>query len=107
MKTIVEHLRHHGILCKKLTEVLPKTLGSRKRVGLYIGVDLSGYYCSVMVIDKQSRVLKKEAEVLAELHAKLEEYHGTPIREKYIRVNAPLCSKAQSWMEQEGWVFLT
>ena len=106
MKSIVETLQHAGILCKKLTPVLPKTLGTRKKIVLYIGIDLKGYYCSVMVLEKKSRVLRKEAEALAELHAKLEGYADTTITKRYVQVKAPLCSKAKAWMEQEGWVFL-
>ena len=106
MKAIVEDLRHAGILCKQLTPILPKTLGSRKKIALYIGVNLKGYYCSVMVLEKASRVLRKEAEGLAQLHAKLEAYADTVITKRYIQIKAPLCSKAKAWMEQEGWVFL-
>ena len=106
MKTIVEQLRIHGILCRKLSEVSPKELGTRKRITLYVGVNLEGYYCSVMVLSKKSRVLRKEAEVLEELHQKMESWKGTRIPKKYIRVDAPLCSKAKAWMEQEGWKFL-
>ena len=107
MKSIVEQLRIHGILCRKFSEVTPKELGTRKRITLYMGVDLEGYYCSVMVLSKKSRVLRKEAEELIELHKKMEIWKGTMIPKKYIRVDAPLCSKAKAWMEQEGWEFLT
>ena len=107
MKHIVERLRIRGILCRKFSEVSPKEIGTRKRITLYIGVNLAGYYCSVMVLSKKSRVLRKEAEALAELHTKMEEWKGTMIPKKYIWVDAPLCSKAKTWMEQEGWEFLT
>ncbi len=107
MKTIVEQLRIHGILCRKFSELSPKELGTRKRITLYMGVDLEGYYCSVMVLSKKSRVLRKEAEELAGLHKKMEIWKGTTIPKKYIQVDAPLCSKAKAWMEEEGWKFLT
>ncbi len=106
MKTTVDLLRQAGILCKKLTPISPKALGSRKKIAMYLGVDVEGYYCSVMVIEKKSRVLRKEAEELAALHAKLETFADTAITKRYIQVKAPLCSKAKAWMEQEGWVFL-
>lgn len=106
MKTLVEQLRTHGILCRKLSELSPKELGTRKKIRLYIGVNPEGYYCGVMVLTKKSRVLRKEAEALADLHQKMEKWKGTTIPRKYIRVNAPLCSRAKAWMEQEGWIFL-
>jgi hypothetical protein len=106
MKTIVEQLQKHGIVCKKLTPIAPRDLGSRKRISLYVGVDLKHYYCSVMVLRKKSRVLRKEAEELMALHARLMAYADTAITKRYIWVDAPLCSKAKAMMEQEGWVFL-
>jgi hypothetical protein len=106
MKRLVDRLQRHNIVCKKLTPLLPKELGSRKRIDLYIGTDMRGYYCSVMVLAKKSRVLRKEAEELKRLHAKMERHADTVITKKYVGVDAPLCSKAKAWMEAEGWVFL-
>ena len=106
MKTVVEHLSHMGILCKKLTPITPKELGTRKRIDLYIGVNLQGYYCSVMVLSKKSRVLSKEANQLMVLHEKMETFADTAIPKRYIQIDAPLCSKAKALMEQAGWVFV-
>ena len=106
MKAIVDRLSQHHILCKKLKTVTPKELASRKKISLYVGVDTAGYYCSVMLLVKKSRVLRKEAEELMTLHERLEKYQGATIRKKYIQIDAPLCSKAKAMMEQAGWVFL-
>jgi len=106
MKRLVDRLQRHNIVCKKLTPLLPKELGSRKRIDLYFGTDTLGYYCSVMVLEKKSRVLRKEAEELKRLHTKMEAYVGSAITKKYAWMEAPLCSKAKAWMEAEGWVFL-
>ena len=106
MKPLVETLQHNGIVCKKLSPLSPRELGSRKQVKLYIGVGLDGYYCSVMVLSKKSRVLRKEAETLMELHGRMETYIDATIKKRYIWVNAPLCSKAKETMETVGWKFL-
>ena len=106
MKSIVDRLNQYNILCKKLTSVTPKELGSRKKITLYVGVDTAGYYCSAMVLIKKSRVLRKEAEELFLLHEKLEKNQETAIRKKYIHIDAPLCSKAQAMMEKAGWMFV-
>ena len=106
MKAIVEHLSHQDILCKKLTPITPKELGTRKRITLYIGVNLQGYYCSIMILSKKSRVLSKEANELMVLHEKMEKFADTAIPKKYIQIDAPLCSRAKAVMEQAGWVFL-
>jgi hypothetical protein len=106
MKAVAERLMRAQILCPKLTPIAPATLGSRKRIELYLGVDREGYYCSVMIVNKKSRVLRAEAEELMQLHARLEVHADTAIRKRYIGVDAPLCSKAKALMEQSGWRFV-
>lgn len=103
MKEIVEYLREKNIICKSLKEVSPKELRSRKKIQLYIGVNLKGYYCSVMTIEKKSRILRKEAAELMLLHEKLEAYQDTKILTRYIRIKAPLCSHAKAMLEENGW----
>lgn len=103
MKALVEYLNHKNIIFKSLQEVMPKELGSRKKVALYLGVDLKGYYALVMEVAKKSRVLRKEAGELMLLHEKLETYIGSKITKKYIIIKAPLCSHAKAMLEENGW----
>lgn len=103
MKTIVEYLQKKQIIFKSLKEVTPKELGSRKIIGIYLGVDLKGYYANVMQVEKKSRVLRKEVTELMLLHDKLEKYIDSSIKKKYIIIKAPLCSKAKALLEEYGW----
>jgi len=103
MKALVEFLNHKNIIFKSLQEVMPKELGSRKKVSLNLGIDLKGYYALVMEVEKKSRVLRKEANELMLLHEKLEQYIGSKITKKYMIVKAPLCSHAKAMLEENGW----
>jgi hypothetical protein len=103
MKEIVEYLQEKSIVFKSLKSVTPKELGSRKKLELYVGVDLKGFYASVMVLEKKSRVLRKEAGELILLHEKLESYIESSIKKRYILIKAPLCSKAKAMLEEHGW----
>lgn len=103
MKALVEYLNHKNIIFKSLQEITPKELGSRKKVAMYLGVDLKGYYALVMEVKKKSRVLRKEAVELILLHEKLETYIGSKITKKYIIIKAPLCSHAKAMLEEHGW----
>ena len=103
MKEIVELMNQKNLICKSLEEVLPKALGSRKKVALYVGVDLKGYYCLVIKLRKKSRVLRKEVAELMALHEKMEAYKDTKITKKYILIEAPLCSKAKALLKENGW----
>ena len=103
MKNIVEYLQQKGIIFKSLKKVSPEELGSRKKIDIYLGVDLKGFYADVMVVEKKSRVLRKEAQELMALHEKIEQYIGVAIKKKYMIIRAPLCSKAKALLEEHGW----
>jgi len=103
MKEIVEYLQEKHLIFKSLKSITPKELGSRKKIELYLGVDLKEYYAVVMVVEKKSRVLRKEAEELMLLHEKLEKYIDSGIKKKYMIIKAPLCSKAKAMLEEHGW----
>ena len=103
MKEIVEYLQKKNLIFKSLKEISPKELGTRKKIELYLGVDLKGYYSLVMSIEKKSRVLRKEAGELMLLHEKLEKYIDSKIMKKYMIIKAPLCSKAKALLEEQGW----
>ncbi|MCF6206633.1 MAG: hypothetical protein L3J47_07060 [Sulfurovum sp.] len=103
MKQIVEYLQQKRLIFKSLQPIEPKTLGSRKRVGIYLGVDLKGFYALVMVLEKKSRVLRKEVEELMALHEKVQKHIDSTIPKKYIIIKAPLCSKAKVLFEENGW----
>jgi len=103
MKEVVEFLQQKSIIFKSLKPVSLKELGSRKKIEIYLGIDLKGYYALVMVLEKKSRVLRKEALELITLHEKLERYIDSKIKKKYIIIKAPLCSKAKSLFEENGW----
>ena len=100
---MVEYLQKKNLVFKSLKEVTPKELGSRKKISLYLGVDLKGYYAVVMEIEKKSRILRKEAHELMALHEKLEKYIDSRISKKYMIIRAPLCSKAKALLEEHGW----
>ena|SRR5690554_8182650 len=104
MKEIAEYLQKKNLIFKSFKEIKPKTLGSRKRVEIYLGVDLKGYYTLVMQFEKKSRVLQKETHELMGLHEKLELLIERKITQKYILIQAPLCSKAKAFLQEQGWV---
>jgi len=103
MKEIVEFLQQKNIIFKSFKEIVPKEIGSRKKVGLYVGVDLKGYYNFVMYIEKKSRILQKEVRELMLFHEKIETYIDSKITKKYMIIKAPLCSKAKALLEESGW----
>ena len=103
MKEIIDILQEKKLLFKKLKPIELKTLGSRKKINLYLGVDLKKYYACIIHINKKSKILSKEALELMEIHKKLEVFNDSKINKKYLYVQAPLCSKAKALFKEEKW----
>jgi len=106
MKDIIDRLQSKKILLKSIKPISTKELGTRKKVNIYLGVDLKKYYWCIIQIDRKSRILQKEAKELMQLHKKLEEYNESVIKRKYIYIKAPLCSKAKALFKKEGWTLI-
>ena len=103
MKTIVDLLQEKRLVFKSLKPIDVKELDSRKKIEIYLGVDLKSYYACIIHVAKKSRILSKEAMELIEFHKKLEAYNESKINKKYIYIQAPLCSKAKALFKEEGW----
>jgi hypothetical protein len=107
MKEIVHLLQEKKLIFKSLKPIEPKELGTRKKIAIYLGVDLKKYYACILHINKKSRILSKEALEIMELHKKLEAVNESKINKKYIYIQAPLCSKAKALFEEEKWFVWT
>jgi len=103
MKKTVEYLQRKNLIFKSFKEISLKELGSRKKLKLYLAVDLKGYYALVIFVEKKSRILRKDVQEFIFLHEKLEKYIDSKIMKKYIIIKAPLCSKAKVLFEENGW----
>jgi len=103
MKEILHLLQENDLLFKSLKPISIKELGSRKKIDLYLGVDLKKYYACIIHIRKKSRILSKEALELMEFHTKLEIFNESKINKKYIYIQAPLCSKAKALFKEQKW----
>ena len=103
MKEILHLLQENNLLFKSLKPISIKELGSRKKIDLYLGVDLKKYYTCIIHIRKKSRILSKEALEIMEFHRKLEIFNDSKINKKYIYIQAPLCSKAKALFKEQKW----
>jgi len=106
IRGIIERLQKEKVVFKSFTPISPKEFNSRKKIDIYLAVDLKKYYTCIIHIAKKSRILSKEAKELMEFHQKLEIYNDSKITKKYIYIQAPLCSKAKALFKDEKWVVL-
>jgi len=80
-----------------------KELKSRKKIDIYIGIDLKGFYSLILYINRNSRILQKDIQEYIILHQKVEIYNNSKINNKYLLTTAPLCSKAKRLLSDNGW----
>lgn len=102
MKALVEYFKDRGVLFQKLEKIDLKSLGVKKRIELFKGVDTRGYYWAIIIIKRKSRILQKDAHELKLLLHKLPFEHT--FKKKALLLQAPICSKAKDLLKQEGWL---
>lgn len=103
MKNIVEYFMQKDIIFKKFETILPKSLNSRKKVEIYLCIDIKGYYNVIISQKKSSRVLQKEVLKLHELFLKLQAQKDIIVKKKHYLLDGVMCSKAKSKMSELGW----
>ncbi len=103
MKELVELLAKKGIVFKSLKVINASKLKSRKKIDIYIGVDLKNNYCSLFQIYKKSRFIKKDANEVVDLVQRLETFNESKIKFRYIVINSSICSKAKLFLEENDF----
>ena len=106
MKYIVERLGKKKIIHKSFQKIDLKSLNSRKKIDLYLGIRVDKFYTIVIYINRKSKVVTKDTKDYFQLHKKLEEYNSSKILKKYIIIDSSLCSKAKERLLENGWVVI-
>lgn len=106
MKTMLSRLGGRGWIFRRLEPFSLKQLGSRKRIDVWHGVDLTGHYVLVFQVAKKSRILQSEVEEWFLLANRIEQFFGYAIKKRLVLIEGPLCSKAKAKMEEAGWLIL-
>ncbi len=105
MKELVELLKRKGLLLKELKPVDLKSLGIKKRVEAFEGVDISNRYVLILHIKRKSRFLRKDAEDLLQIKDLIQRSLNHGFKRFIAVVEAPFCSKAKEYLQKEGWSF--
>jgi len=103
IKEIVESMASKSLIFKSIEKIEPNTIGSRKRVEIYLGVDLKSRYTLLFVIERKSRIVVSDVETLSKLASMVEKYKDIVVKKRFLIYGAPLCSHARKRMEAEGW----
>ncbi len=83
---------------------LDKTiLKSRKKMSLYSGVDTNSFYHVVFQIEQKSRFVFKNAQEVVDFEKIIVLHVNHNYKYKHLLLCAPLCSRAQKYLQEEGW----
>lgn len=103
MKDLTTYFMNKNILFKDIKEILPKDLGSRKKIVIYVATSIKGQYYAIFIIESKSRFIRKNAQDLIELCDKLALYLNHNFKKKELLIKSPLCSKAKTFLKNQGF----
>ncbi|PLY04349.1 MAG: hypothetical protein C0625_16875 [Arcobacter sp.] len=103
MKNLTKYYLDKEILFKEINEVLPKELGSRKKIGIYVGTSVSKDYYAIFIVDAKSRFIRKNANDLIELCEKLANFQEHNFKKKELIISSAICSKAKKFLKENKW----
>ena len=103
MKELVELLFANGYIFKSLKKIDNKELKSRKKIDIYVAVDLNSYYVAIFFLKQKSRFVQKNAKEIEILYERLKIYKDHNFKKKVFIFDLAMCSKAKSALKEKGW----
>jgi len=91
VKEILDRLIKEGLVFKEFREIKLKT---RKKIKVFLGVNVKNEYCLVVVFEKKSRVLRKDVEDILPLIPKINFRY-----KKKILLAKDFCSKVKEFKD--------
>lgn len=102
MKEVLEKLSAQHLFSSFLP-LSPSLLKTRRKMVLYKGVDTKQYYHIVFSVAQKSRFGVKHAEEMIRYEKSLVAVMDHQFKYKHLLVDAPLCSKARTVLNMDGW----
>lgn len=103
MRQLTEYFMNKNIIFKSIEEISPKELSSRKKIRIYSAVGVDANYYAIFIVDAKSRFIRKNANDLLEMCAKLVDYKKHNFKKKILLVSSPLCSKAKTFLKENDF----
>jgi len=99
---INDKLFDKNIILKEIKDITPKT---RKKIKVYLGVDMKNYYYLLVELNTKSRFLIKNAKDIIEFVTPLSDINFKN-NKKIVFIESEICSKAKGYLKQNGWRIL-
>jgi hypothetical protein len=92
-----------NVLFKDIKQILPKEIGSRKKIDIYSATSIDLNFYAIFIVDSKSRFIRKNANDLMELCEKLVSHLDHNFKKKELLISSPLCSKAKEYLKENDW----
>jgi hypothetical protein len=88
-----------NIILKEIENITPKT---RKKIDIYLGVDIQNNYYLIVKLNKKSRFLMKDAKELLEFLSKIEKIKDINFKykKKILILKGEICSKTKEFLKE-------
>ena len=96
---INDKLLDKNIILKEIKDITPKT---RKKIKVYLGVDMKDFYYLLVELNTKSRFLIKNAKEMIEFTTPLSNINFKN-NKKILFIESPICSKAKKYLKENGW----
>jgi hypothetical protein len=103
MKEVVSFLAKHSLIYEKFNELNIKELGIKRKIRLFNGVDIKKNYTIVIIINRKSRFVQKDVEILDDILKKNIEYSEHNFKKKIVVISSDICSKAKIKLKESSW----
>jgi len=99
MNELNNFLFEKNIILKEIENITPKT---RKKIEIYLGVDLKNSYYLIIKLNKKSRFLMKDAKELLEFLSKIDRIKDINFKYKkrVLILSGEICSKTKEFFKE-------
>jgi hypothetical protein len=99
MNELNELLLNKNIFLKEIENITPKT---RKKIEVYLGVDMENSYYLIVRINKKSRILMKDVKELLDFLSKIEriKHINFKYKKRVLLLSGEICSKTKDFLKE-------
>jgi hypothetical protein len=103
LKELVEIMGAKKQIFKSIDTILPKDIGSRKKIEIFSGVNSDSFYILVIVVRQKSRFIMKHSNELIDISNKIISLKGHNYKKRFMIFDGDICSKSKEFLSQNGW----
>lgn len=103
VQQFVDFASSKGKIFRSVKQIDIKDLHSRKKIAIFLCVDLKSFYHVFFCVEQKSRFLIAHAKEMVDLEAKVRLLENHNNKYKHICISHALCSKAEKYLQESGW----